>query len=474
MIAAGVLFGIALTEVATAAIAGAASSLDWERLLDLLVVTNATIGLALAVAGLPIAVHRPANPIGWLLLALLIVLTLFALDPLLPDSVLTIFPIALVPLSISVAILRHRLLDIRLVFSRSLLYLLLTAGVVGVYLAMVAALEQVLREQVALGPSVLATLLIAMGFNPVRVWLQHIVDRAVYGARQDPVRALAEVGARLGEVGTTSGTGLAGILEALCRVMRLPSAAIVLRGTQIVAYGEAPAALHATPLGQGDERLGELVVGLRSGEFRLDPSDERIIGLLAAPIAVAVHAGILAEELRRSRERVISAREEERRRLVYDLRPPALDSMGLVGALREYATVLSRRADAAPLQVTVDAPEPMAELPAAVEVAAYRIVTEALTNVTRHSGASTAVVTLTMNPDTLHVGVHDDGANAGGDWRPGVGLTSIRERAAELGGRCTIRHDRGGGRVDVHLPLATASDGPASGITLPDGIGGPA
>jgi two-component system NarL family sensor kinase len=676
-IAAGVLFGIALTEVATAAIAGAASSLDWQELLDLLVVTNATIGLSLAVAGWPIAVHRPGNPVGWLLLgggctypstaagiavlacaadqgwsgplwrvvatvtnggwtwaltfflplalllfpdgqlsgrrwrllaivpvlngplfwvigtvtppgisfavgfhgylswsdyyrfawleavagigvlisytgavvalavrfrrgseqirrqllwlllAMLIVLTLFTLDPLLPDSVLTIFTIALVPLSITVAMLRHQLLDIRLVFSRSVLYLLLTAGVVVAYLAMVAVLDQVLRDQIALGSSVLATLLIAVVFNPVRVWLQRIVDRAIYGARQDPVRALAEVGARLGEVGTTSGTGLAGILEALCQVMRFPSAAIVLGGTQIVAYGEAPAALHATPLRQGDERLGELVVGLRSGESRLDPTDERIIDLLAAPIAVAVHAGILAEELRRSRERVISGREEERRRLrrdlhdglgpvltgvvlnadaarrlvetnprrsatllaelrdqttgaledirrlVYDLRPPALDSMGLVGALREYAVVLSRRADAAPLQVTVDAPEPMAELPAAVEVAAYRIVTEALTNVTRHSSASTAVVTLAVDPDALHVGVHDDGTNVGGGWQPGVGLTSIRERAAELGGRCTIQHDRSGGRVDVYLPLAAAPGKPEAVITLPDGIGAP-
>jgi signal transduction histidine kinase len=89
-----------------------------------------------------------------------------------------------------------------------------------------------------------------------------------------------------------------------------------------------------------------------------------------------------------------------------------------------------------------------------VEVAAYRIATEALTNVTRHSSASSAVVRLRVSGGTLHVSVHDDGVNVSGGWQPGVGLTSIRERAAELGGSCTITHDRTGGRVDVRLPLA--------------------
>ena len=111
--------------------------------------------------------------------------------------------------------------------------------------------------------------------------------------------------------------------------------------------------------------------------------------------------------------------------------------------------VLSRRADGAPLAVSVDAPAPLGELPAAVEVAAYRIVTEALTNVTRHSNADSAVVTLAVDGGELRVAVHDDGVNVGGGWQPGVGLTSIRERAAELGGRCTIQLDRTGGRVDV-------------------------
>ena len=447
----------------------------------------------------------------WVMLALLLVVALFSLDPLLPDTDLAIIPVALIPLSILIAIFRYQLLDIRLVFSRSVLYLLLTAAAVGAYLAVVGAMSQLFTAQVALGPSVGATLLIAVAFNPLRVWLQRRVDRAVYGARQDPVRAMAEVGARLGEVATPAGSGLEGVLQALCQVMRLPSAAIVSRGTQLAGYGQAPAALHSTPLRHGEERLGELIVGLRHGESRLDPADERLLGLLAAPIAVAAHASELAGELSQSREQVISGREEERRRLrrdlhdglgpvltgvvlnaeaalrllrtdparsetllgelrdqttgaledirrlVYELRPPALDSMGLAGALREYATMLSRRADASPLMVSVEIPEPLGDLPAAVEVAAYRIVTEGLTNVTRHSSAGTAVITLAVRDGELHVAVHDDGVNVDGGWQPGVGLTSIRERAAELGGRCAIQLDRTGGRIDVYLPLATGT-----------------
>ena len=123
---------------------------------------------------------------------------------------------------------------------------------------------------------------------------------------------------------------------------------------------------------------------------------------------------------------------------------------------------MGNRESAGPLRVNVEAPTPLPELPAAVEVAAYRIVTEALTNVVRHSSASAAVVTLTVAAGVLQVSVHDDGINLGAGWPAGVGLTSIRERAAELGGRCRIEHDRTGGRVDVELPCG-------SPIRLPEG-----
>jgi signal transduction histidine kinase len=472
----------------------------------------ASLGVLVTVAGalaaLIVRYGRAPQPLrrqlSWPLLALLAVVVVYAADPLLGDNVVSLLVSSLIPVSIALAIVRRQLFDIQLVFSRSLLYALLTAGVVGAYLGLVAFFALLFGGRGTLGPPVFATLVIAAGFNPVRVGLQRVVDRAVYGARNDPVRAMAEVGARLGEVAASSGAGLEPALRALCEVLHLPFAAITVRGTEVAAHGDPPPDRHATPLEHG---LGDLVVGLRPGETRLAAEDLRVLALLAAPIGVAVRATTLAGELLESRERVITSREEERRRLrrdlhdglgpaltgvvlnaeaalrllpvdpgrstelltevrdkttaalddirrlVYELRPPALDSLGLAGALHEYAMVLSRRADGEPLEIVLDIPEPLAELPAAVEVAAYRIVTEALTNVVRHSSATCATVRLHASGGGLYVAVHDDGVNVAGGWQPGVGLTSIRERAAELGGACTITHDRTGGRVDVRLPL---------------------
>ena len=102
-------------------------------------------------------------------------------------------------------------------------------------------------------------------------------------------------------------------------------------------------------------------------------------------------------------------------------------------------------------------------------MAAYRIVTEALTNVTRHSSATSASVTVAVDDSALVVAVHDDGVNVGGGWQPGVGLTSIRERAAELGGQCTIATDRTGGRVDVRLPIPAVPESVQSPATARTG-----
>ena len=132
------------------------------------------------------------------------------------------------------------------------------------------------------------------------------------------------------------------------------------------------------------------------------------------------------------------------RRLVYGLRPPALDEVGLIGALQRHCERL-------PLAVSFHVPAQVRPLPAAVEVAAYRIVTEALTNVTRHAGATAATVTIAVD-SAVSLTVADNG-RATRAWSPGVGLTSIRERAAELGGTCTVGPTADGGRVVAVLPL---------------------
>jgi two-component system NarL family sensor kinase len=141
------------------------------------------------------------------------------------------------------------------------------------------------------------------------------------------------------------------------------------------------------------------------------------------------------------------------RRVVYGLRPPSLDELGLVGAVRAQVERLSER----DLEVTLEAPSRLRLLPAAVEVAAYRIAVEAITNVVRHSAAQHACVRLAAESDDhLRVTVTDDGGSDGaaaGQWQPGVGLSAMVERAAEVGGWCTAGPTADGGRVDAVLPL---------------------
>ena len=218
-------------------------------------------------------------------------------------------------------------------------------------------------------------------------------------------------------------------------------------------------------------------------------------------------------ELQRSREGLISAREEERRRLrrdlhdgvgpqlaalmleletasdlvsdnpeasalmaklserareivsdvrhsVHALRPPALDELGLVEALREGAMQYGP----AGLRVSVEDPEGLSQLPAAVEVACYRIVQEALANVVRHASASHCSIRIRLDEEAraLNVEIEDDGRGIRDDDRAGVGMSSMRERTEELGGRCIVKPLAGGGTlVKALLPFRTTEDGPA-------------
>lgn len=402
--------------------------------------------------------------------------------------------IPLIPVSITVAVLRHQLFDIQLVVSRTVLYALLSSCVVVGYGLLVGLLDRFLRGA---GAPVLAALLIALAFNPARVRLQRLIDRGFYGARTDPVHAVAQFGERLAD------DDLTGVVTGIRDVLRLPFAALRTGAGEIAASGQPPATLQALALTYRGERVGDLVVGVRTGDRRLSPADLGVLDLLTTPLAVAVHATQLSEALQASRERLVGAAEEERRRLhrelhdslgpaltgaafkvqatgnyigtdpqraavlneelgeqiraaiedvrrlVYGLRPPALDELGLVGALRRYAGQFPG------LGLTVEAPLPMPALPAAVEVAAFRIATEALANVVRHSGGRRAVVSVQPDPARLQVSITDDGPPAG-PWRAGVGLRSISERAAEVGGHASAGPTPDGGRVLVVLPLAVA------------------
>jgi len=147
------------------------------------------------------------------------------------------------------------------------------------------------------------------------------------------------------------------------------------------------------------------------------------------------------------------------RRSVHALRPPALDELGLLEALREQASNYSP----AGLRVSVRYCQELSELPAAVEVACYRIVQEALTNVVRHARASQCSIRIRLDEEarTLIVEVQDDGRGIKDEDRQGVGMISMRKRSEELGGRCTVKAMAGGGTlIRALLPLRTTEEVP--------------
>jgi signal transduction histidine kinase len=269
------------------------------------------------------------------------------------------------------------------------------------------------------------------------------------------------------------------------------------------AYGRPTGDPVHLPLVYQAETVGALLVAPRAPGESFTPAEQRLLEDIAQQAGVAAHTVRLTADLQRSRERLITAREEERRRLrrdlhdglgpqlasltltiaaarellrqdvdaadrllqelaihtqtaiadirrvVYALRPPALDDLGLLLALREQAAHYSRVG----LQITIDGPDHLPPLPAAVEVAAYRIVQEALTNVVRHARAQSCAVSLTLS-DALDVEISDDGVGLPLARRAGVGLTSMRERTEELGGTCEIESTSGRGTcIRVRLPL---------------------
>ena len=248
--------------------------------------------------------------------------------------------------------------------------------------------------------------------------------------------------------------------------------------------------------------------GLTSDDGAIPPAAQLIFGIAVVGVPLAVSsAAAQTSALRRSVERLVLAREEERRRirrdlhdglgptlagvtlqldlarslvrsdpeaaeallgrleaqvkasitdirrLVDDLRPPVLDQLGLASAIREGTSYLVRRREGCELEVSVDVGGKLEGLPAALEVTAYRIVMEAVNNACHHGEASSCTVRLDLDR-SLEITVEDDGVGLPRDVQPGVGLTSMQERAADLGGRCEVQPRPGGGTiVRAELPV---------------------
>jgi signal transduction histidine kinase len=426
-------------------------------------------------------------------------------------EVLPVLASLALPTGIAVAILKYRLYEIDLVVNRALVYGAMTVCVIGGYVAVVGLVGATLSPGGDLVLSLMVTGVVAVCFQPLRARVQHLVNRLMYGERDDPYSAIAGLGRTLAS-SLQPHTVFSTVVETLGQTLALKYVEVAvardgaLRESEAVAeYGTPGLEILAVPLVHQGIAVGELRLSARPGE-RLRERDHRLIADLAPQVAAAVRAVGLSQELQLARQRIVQLREEERRRirrdlhdglgpalagltftleavrnltesdlrradqllvsateqvqtmiedvrrLIYGLRPATLDQLGLAASLRGLVAQESSPGTS----VTIDAPSSLPPLPAAVEVAAYWIAQEALTNVKRHADAQTCNVRVALEPTVLRLEIADDG---GGLSRgsTGIGLHTMKERAAEIGGTCEIGSRTGGGTlVWASLPRLAA------------------
>jgi signal transduction histidine kinase len=393
-----------------------------------------------------------------------------------------------------IGVRRPRILDVRGLCVQVLVLYLVFVVFLALFIGTVAALDVFGEPAPSTGVLAVIGAGAATTFHPLRVMLRGVVDEILFGDRPDPLDAAARVVDRIGDDPVLA-------LRAIREALVLPYASLTDGDQELASSGTAVTNVRRLALQLGDDEVGEIVVGLRPGDLNLSAGDEHVLRIVAPLLAQTLRARALAADLQSSRGQAIAAIEEERRRLrrdlhdglgptlsgiaftadaarntlrrepdsadellrglraeavtavgeirrlVYDMRPPALDELGLVPALRQRAGTV-RTPDGRAMRVAVQAPETIPDLSAAVETAAYRIVLEALSNAARHSGADTADLVIAVRGESLALSVRDAGRN-GHAWTPGVGISSMRERAAEVGGTLTIT----GSRVEALLPL---------------------
>jgi two-component system NarL family sensor kinase len=424
------------------------------------------------------------------------------------------------PIAIAIAILRNNLFDIDTLINRTMVYGALTLGTMAIYVFIVGFLGEFFQARQRSLISFLATGLVAILFQPLRERLQRSVNRLMYGERDNPYAVLSKLGRRL-EESVNPETTLPTVVETIAQALKLPYVAIELKDTShytlAASYGLEPTGkirLRTLPLVYQQEQVGRMILSPRDSGESFTPAEGRLLEDIARHVGIAANAVQLTDRLQKSRLRLVTAREEERlrirrelhdglgpqlanltlrvdvarnllkqdpgavdeflvklkeqtksalgdiRRIAYNLRPPALDQLGFLPAVREQVTSMS---GASGITIRLDAPKEIPPLPAAVEVAAYRIIQEALTNAIHHSGAKHCNLGLVLQNE-LQLEICDDGCGLPEDLKSGIGLNSMRERAEELGGACTIsNHPDGGTRVWAKLPLTYSDESPISG-----------
>ncbi|WP_158289277.1 GAF domain-containing sensor histidine kinase [Paenibacillus flagellatus] len=436
-----------------------------------------------------------------------------------------------IPVTLTLAVTRRRLWDIDPLVNRTLVYAALTVAVVLLYTLAVLYLGQLFQTKNRFVESLLASAVVAVAFAPLKEWLQRHVNRLMKGRHDDPYGVLLDLGNQLIRP-LPPDAMLGAVVRTVKTALRLPYTGIALgvggHETMVASEGEPVDDPHTFPIIHRGEEVGTLYLASRSPGEAFSSEDGKLLDVLlrqAGPIVENVNMTLgmqlLVRDLQESREKLVLAREEERRQirnnlhddlaprlaalalnaataqkyvakepaaaiemlsdlrqmirstveeirtLVHELRPPALDELGLVGALQIRIDELNkaslspsgeRRPDA--LHIRLLTPTPLPSLPAAVEVAVYRIVTESLANVVKHAKATSCTVRLDVSAGKeLAVEIADNGTGIPARSQPaggagGIGLGSIRERAAELGGQCSIeRMEQGGTRVSASFPL---------------------
>ena len=414
-----------------------------------------------------------------------------------PLAAVLVACLAIGPVAMAVGAVRPDVVDVRGLVTRAVVAATVLVGYLACAVGLASAGELISGDPLEVTPLVVVCALLAFGVHPLQVMLRGVVDQLLFGDRPDPLAAATSLADRIGDDPALA-------LDAIRESLVLPYACLRAGGEVLATSGSEVTHTRVLPLRLEGDAVGEIVVGLRAGDLGLSAADEDVLRIVAPLLAQTLRARAMSRDLQKSRGEVVTAVEEERRRLRRDLhdglgptlsgvafatdaarnqlrsdpdraeellvalradtagaiaeirrlveglRPPALDELGLVGAIRQHAATL-HSASGAPLGVHVDAAL-LSPLPAATEVAAYRIVVEALTNVARHAGATSAVVLLTRREDDLVLVVRDNGGPHGAST-PGVGTASMRERAAQVGGTFRTTETPDGWVVEATIPV---------------------
>jgi len=432
------------------------------------------------------------------------------------------------PIAAGVAVLRYRLYDIDVVINKALVFGALATFITAVYVAIVVGASALVGTagDPSIVLSIVATAIIAVAFQPARERAQRYANRLAYGKRATPYEVLAEFSERAAAtvasedvlpklahtVAEGTGASRSDVWIRTGRELRLAASwperlpggpsRIALADGRLPAF---PSVDGAVEVRHQDELLGALTVVKPRGEA-LTPVEEKLLADLAAQAGLVLrNVGLTAEllarldELRASRQRLVAAQDEERRRLERNLHDGAqqhlvalkvklnltarqtgdarlkdaltalqADTDEAIEALRDLArgiypplladqglaAALEGQARKSPVPVVIDA-DGLSRYPQDVEAAVYFCCLEALQNVGKYSGASEAVVRVREEDGHLLFSVEDDGAGFDeAEARRGSGIQNMADRVEALGGTLEVASSPGAGtRVRGRLPI---------------------